>query len=484
MAAVAPGIPRVSTLSFVNHTWARTATVLTAHAVAMGREGLIGPDVVDRITAGIERVREQPADYEDLISLIRGFEERLEAQITPEVAAAARVARSLVDVSATVARLATIGRLLELDAVASRSEAAALKLAESNFVTLMPVTMDGFVSQPTSLSHWIGGLIEQIGRARGNLERAIETVDASPMGSSALASSGFAVDRSDVAVALGFNRIVENTFDAVASLDWISAAASAIDTVLGPLRRFGEEIFTWCRTEPGAFRIGDWLVESVPGIPQWSGPFGLVRLNQDLEHVAFQAHILAHEASSVSYAPQLASLGRIAYGLDAIAAEAIGLGDEVAHFLEDGLGVNASYFSNRAGRGFSTSSDLADFLMIEEQLSPSDSEQIAALTISRARDQGLEAAGITVDLIDGAALMVIGRELKVEFEAISRYLAPRRFIERRTAVGAPSPESTRMFVAHRRQDHNERNTRIEQVRTRFDSATSSLQAIAREAAAH
>ena len=468
---------------FVEHSWNLTATVLTAHTAAMGREELIGPDVADRLTDGIERVREQPADHDELISLIRGFEERLEAQVTPEVAAAGRVGRSLVDVSATVARLATIGRLVDLDRVAGRTEAAAIVLAEANFVTLMPVSMDGFVSQPTSFAHWMGGLIEQVGRSRDALERAIYSVDASPMGSSALASSGFAVDRAEMAVALGFNRIVENTFDAVASLDWISVAASAIDAVLSPMRRFGEEIFTWCRSDPSAFRIGDWLMDSVSGIPQWSGPFGLVRLNGELEHVAFQAHVLAHEAASVSYGPQLASLGRIAYGVDAIAIEAIDLGNEVVRFLEEGLAVNASYFSNRAGRGFSTSSDLADFLMIEEKLSPSEAEQIAALTISRARDQGLEASGITVDLIDGAALMVIGRELKVEFEAISRYLAPRRFIERRTAVGAPSPDSTRTFVAHRRQDHNDRNERTARVAARFAIAHQSLQNMSREAAA-
>jgi argininosuccinate lyase len=471
----------VSTPPFVEQSWNLTAAVLTAYVVAMGREGLIGPDVADRIAAGVERVREQPGEYEDLITLIRGFEDRLEAQVTPEVASAARVGRSLVDVSATVARLAAIGRLLELDVIAGRVESAALTLAESNFVTLMPVTMDGFVSQPTSFAHWMGGMIEQMGRARETLAQAIAGVDASPMGSTALASSGFAVDRSSVATALGFNRIVENTFDAVASLDWISTAASAIDFVLSPMRRFNEEIFSWCRTDPSAFRIGDWLVDSVPGIPQWSGPFGLVRLNQDLEHVAFQAHVLAHEAASVSYGPQLASLGRITYGLDSIAIEATGLAAEMAHFLEDGLAVNASYFSNRAGRGFSTSSDLADFLMIEEKLAPAEAEQIAALTIARARDQGLEASGITVDLIDGAALMVIGRELKVEFEAISRYLAPRRFIERRTAVGGPSPESTRTFVAHRRQDHNDRNERIGAIRARFDRAFMSLRAIAQEA---
>ena len=114
-------------------------------------------------------------------------------------------------------------------------------------------------------------------------------------------------------------------------------------------------------------------------------------------------------------------------------------------------------------------------------MTPSEAEQIAALTISRARDQGLEAAGITADLIDGAAMMVIGRELKVEFEAISRYLAPRRFIERRTALGAPSPDAVRTFVAHRRQDHNERNERMDQRRATVESAAGTLRSAAHEA---
>jgi hypothetical protein len=223
-------------------------------------------------------------------------------------------------------------------------------------------------------------------------------------------------------------------------------------------------------------------MDTASGIPQWSGAFGLVRLNQEIEHVAFQAHVLAHEAASVSYGPQLASISRIAYGLDAIASEAIGVMDQVTRFLDEGLVVNASWFSNRAGKSFSTSSDLADFLMIEEKLSPGDAEQIASLTIARARDQGLEAAGITVDLIDGAALMVIGRELKVEFEAISRYLAPRRFIERRTAVGAPAPDAIRAFVLHRWQDHNDRNERTAKRTSRISTAIQVLRdAIAAEA---
>src|SRR5690348_6192746 len=279
--------------------WPWIAHTLTGHVLAMAREGLIGQDMGETLAAAIDRVREQPAADEDLVSLVRSFEQLLAAQLTPEVEAANRVGRSNVDVSATVARLATLERLNALDQEARRCEAATLALAERNFVTLMPVTMDGFVSQPTSVAHWLGSLIEQLGRARDRILAALETVDASPMGANALASSGFAVDRAAIAVDLGFNRVIENTFDAVSSLDWISVAAEAMDAVMNPLKRFCDEVFTWCRIEPTSFKIGDWLIDSVSGIPQWSGPFGLVRLTQDLEHVAFQAHVLAHEASSV-----------------------------------------------------------------------------------------------------------------------------------------------------------------------------------------
>lgn len=446
-------------LDHTNRIWDLTGHVLTAHSLAMGRESLIGPDVVQELVGAIDRVRQQPADGDDLFEQVRMFDARIEAQTQQEVASAGRVGRSAVDVSASIARLQALELLQAVDEQLARCEAAVIHIATQNYPVLMPVTMDGFVSQPTSVAHWLSALIGQIGRNRDNLAHVYNSVDQSPMGAGALGATAFTVDRSALARDLGFNTVVESTFDAVASLDWIGEAANVIEAALTPFNRFGAEVFAWFRIEPDAFRIGDWLMESASGIPQWTGPYGLVKLNTELEHVAFQAHILAHEAASVTYGPQLAALGRIASGLQSVGSEAVDLLRECTRFLEDGLIINAAYFSNRAGRSFSTSSDLVDFLMVEEQLTPAAAEQIAALTISRARDQGLEAAGITADLIDGAAMMVIGRELKVEFEAISRYLAPRRFIERRTALGAPSPATMRTYIQHRQQDLAERNRR-------------------------
>jgi hypothetical protein len=121
--------------------------------------------------------------------------------------------------------------------------------------------------------------------------------------------------------------------------------------------------------------------------------------------------------------------------------------ERTSYLMERALIVNRAALANRAGRDFVTAGDLADFLMIEEQIEPQAARTIAGMVIGRAREAGLEASGITVEMIDTAALMVIGREIKVEFETISKYLAPRRYIERRNQTGGPAPSAMKSWLA-------------------------------------
>jgi len=150
--------------------------------------------------------------------------------------------------------------------------------------------------------------------------------------------------------------------------------------------------------------------------------------------------------------------------------------DRVTSLLASDMHFNRAVLANRAGKGMTTSSDLADFLMLEEQLPPAAARAIANRTIALAREQGREASGITPELIDSAALLVIGRELRVEFETISRYLAPRRFIERRALPGGPAPMAMRAYLETAqarleadRQWQVEASERIGEVRSLIDT---------------
>jgi argininosuccinate lyase len=138
--------------------------------------------------------------------------------------------------------------------------------------------------------------------------------------------------------------------------------------------------------------------------------------------------------------------------------------------MERALLVNRAALANRAGRAFVTVGDLGDFLMIEEQIEPAAARTIAGMAFTRARDAGLEASGITPEMIDTAAMLVIGREIKVEFEAISKYLAPRRFIERRNQSGGPAPSAVRSWLAGATRRRQADAERIEQLQSAIEQA--------------
>jgi hypothetical protein len=185
-------------------------------------------------------------------------------------------------------------------------------------------------------------------------------------------------------------------------------------------------------------------------MPQFDAPMGVETLSAQCEALVERACGVTTLGMRAAYAPVAARLGGLLDLTSSVVENARDITAETRRLIGEDLEFNRAYLANRAGRAFSTASDLADFLMIEEQQDPQAAQAIAALTISRAREQGIEASGITPELIDGATLLAIGQELKVEFEAISRYLAPRRFIERRTAIGGASPAATRAYIEYER----------------------------------
>ena len=108
--------------------------------------------------------------------------------------------------------------------------------------------------------------------------------------------------------------------------------------------------------------------------------------------------------------------------------------------------INRAWLARNAGHALVTSGDLSDFFMAEQALDPSSARDIAALTTSRASQEGLEASAITPAMIDAAALLIIGRELGIEIERLGAYLAPRRFIEKRTVLGGPAAPAIREYL--------------------------------------
>ena len=431
--------------------WAAIAEIAAAHATMLRDAGLIDGDALAVLLEAIDSARRGPEpDAAGLLALAAAFDERADELAPAEYATVAQVGRNLVEVGATAARMLMRERLLAVAGALAGCRSALLDLAERHPVTLLPAYVDRAAAQPTTVAHFLGGVVGPLGRAAEHVQLAYRHTNRSPMGAGLLASSGLPIDRERVAALLGFEGLVENTFDAVAAADHFVAAADAAATIVAPLGRFLGGLLLLVRSEPGSLRFPDAWVRTFPDQPHLAMLGAIEGLSGTVERLVADAGAVRSLAGAAPFAPLAGALDPIVDAtLDHLGGCAAAV--DAVRELVAGMEVNRALLANRANRGLITSGDLVDFLMAEEQLDPASARGIAALTVARARDQGIEAAGITPELIDGAALLVIGRELKVEFEAISRYLAPRRFIERRTATGAPSPAATRAYLEGERE---------------------------------
>ena len=427
--------------------WRFAGDVIAAHVEMLRRVGLIDDDAAETLSGAIDRVAGQSSHGgADLIDIVREFDSRIETQAPASTAGVSLVARGVIDIAATVARLELRDGLIGLDEELGSLRGELIDFAGTHVVSVMPILIDGAVAQPGTIAHWLGGLIAPLGRAHDRLFSAVEQINRSPLGAGSHASSALENDRDASAELLAFDGPSQSTFDAVASTDHFTSAADAAAAITSPLSRWLRELIILARTEPSSLRLSEAWRTTLADQPQFDAPTGIETLAIRCEATFECARRVASAELRTPFAPVAARLTSLLDESTRAITETREILTGLRDLLATGLEFNRAYLANRAGRAFSTASDLIDFLMIEERQDPQAARAIAALTISRARELGVEASGITPELIDGAALLVIGQELKVEFETISRYLAPRRFIERRTAVGAPSPGSIRTYI--------------------------------------
>lgn len=431
----------------MSREWRMIGRMISAHLVMLRDVGLIDDHTLGALIRANESARDgEPASARGVLALVGAFDDRCDSLTPPGIAGAGRVGRGPLEIAAAVSRSLLREDLLETGRRLGAFRGALIEIAQSHVTTLVPASIDAIVAQPSTLGHLLSGAIAPLARAAGSLLSAVEVVDRSPLGAGSLASSGMPIDRERAAELAGFAGTIESTYDAVSATDHVVAIGATITAITSPVRRLAAEMIDWIRVDPLLVRLSDDETALHGNLPQFRGPAGLIDLQQqalDVQNAALGLQRLALDAGYGPVANELDRLHRAAtHTLDLTGELLDTAADLFAHRIE----INRALFANRTGKAFSTASDLADFLMIEEQIDPGAARNIAALTISRAREGGIEAAGITPELIDGAALLVIGREIKVEFEAISRYLAPRRFIERRTATGAPSPAATRAYL--------------------------------------
>jgi argininosuccinate lyase len=335
-------------------------------------------------------------------------------------------------------------------------------------------------AQPVTLGYYLAAFADVLARDAARLAAAYVSANSSPLGAAALTTTGFPIDRLATMRRLGFGRLVENAFDAVASRDDAEEAAAMLALLGVHLARVAEDCFVWCTAEFGFIEFGDEYCSVSSIMPQKKNPSVLEFVKREAGRlIGVSTGVLAGvKGSWFTDAADATDAGNEPL-LDGIAA-AIACLDLFAGSLAT-VQVNAERMLDGACVGYGTMTELADTLVRETGLSFRVAHNIVGQTVARAIAEGKQADEITHAMLDATSREQFGRPLAVSPAAIARALDPVENIRLRSVQGGPAPAELRRMLANARQTLADDSARLDAERATVEASQRDLLAEARVA---
>jgi argininosuccinate lyase len=278
-AAPAPSLDELNrSLPVDKRLWREDIEGSRAWVQALVRAGVLEHADAQTLDRGLRAVavrleREGFADKrdEDIHTLV----ERLLYDEVGEVAGRLHTGRSRNDQVATDARLWTARACTVLDAELVRLGEALLAQAEAHVDVLMPAYTHLRRAQPIRAAHWLLAHFWALHRDRQRLAGALERVAVLPLGSGAIAGSGFPIDRTLLKELLAFRSVSENSLDAVSDRDWVCEIVFVAALVGAHLSRLAEDLIIFSSEEFGFITLPDAYTTGSSLMPQKRNPDGL-----------------------------------------------------------------------------------------------------------------------------------------------------------------------------------------------------------------
>jgi argininosuccinate lyase len=354
-----------ASIDFDRRLYAEDIAGSKAHAAMLVRQGILSSEDGDAIARGLEAVLHEiesgdfpfSAAHEDIHMNV---EARLAELIGP-VAGRLHTARSRNDQVATDFRMWVRSAAEALDDHLRDLQAALLDRAEEHAATVMPGFTHLQPAQPVTFGHHLLAYVEMFGRDRGRFADARQRLNECPLGAAALAGTGFPIDRDGTAEALGFERPMANSLDAVSARDFAVEFLAAAAIAATHLSRLAEEITLWSGPGFGFISLSDAYSTGSSIMPQKRNPDAaeLVRGKSGRVIGALVSLIAVIKGLPLAYAKDLQEDKEPVFD----AADTLSLCLAATAGMVRDLTVDAAAMRAMAGAGYATATDLADWLV-------------------------------------------------------------------------------------------------------------------------
>ena len=387
-----------ASIGFDQKLWRQDIRGSLAHAAMLAHIGLISGEDKDAIQAGLEGIAAEieagqfpfSADLEDIHM-------NIEARLTDRIGEAGKrlhTARSRNDQVATDFRLWVRDAIDGLSTQITDTMRALAERAASYAGDAMPGFTHLQTAQPVTFGHHLLAYVEMLDRDRGRLADCRKRLNFSPLGSAALAGTSFPIDRHMTAAALGFDGPTANSLDAVSDRDFALEFLSAAAISAMHLSRFAEEIVIWCSAPYRFIRLSDAFTTGSSIMPQKRNPDAaeLVRAKTGRITGSLMGLLTVMKGLPLAYAKDMQEDKEPVF--DAAEAWALSLA-AIAGMTRDMTPV-LERMRALAGSGFSTATDLADWLVRVLKLPFREAHHITGRLVAMAEQKGVDLADLSL----------------------------------------------------------------------------------------
>ena len=411
-----------------------------AHAEMLAAQGIITKGDARDIVKGLDQVKaEIDAGTFEFSEKLEDIHLNVESRLTEIIGPAGgrlHTARSRNDQVALDFRMFVRDAVDGLDRGLAHLQRALAVKADAHADVIMPGFTHLQPAQPVTFGHHLLAYVEMLARDRGRLADARKRLNECPLGSAALAGTSFPIDRAMTAEALGFDRPTANSLDGVSDRDFALETLAACAISAMHLSRLAEEIVIWMTPQFGFVRLSDRWTTGSSIMPQKRNPDAAELCRAKVGRIAgaFQGLLMVMKGLPLTYSKDMQEDKEQTF--DALRNFQVAVA-AMGGMIED-LEPEPDIMRAAAGAGYSTATDLADWLVRTLKLPFREAHHATGAIVRLA-----ETRGETLEKLPLEAMQAIEPRITAE---VAKVLSVEASVRSRTSYGGTAPQNVRKMA--------------------------------------
>ncbi|MFO0987483.1 MAG: argininosuccinate lyase [Alphaproteobacteria bacterium] len=434
-----------ASIRFDRRLYAQDIAGSKAHAAMLAKRGIIGKQDNAAIQRGLDTIlHEIESGKFRFKTALEDIHMNVEARLADLIGPAAgrlHTARSRNDQVATDMRLWARDTLDQADGALKGLQAALLAQAERYVDAIMPGFTHLQPAQPVTFGHHLLAYVEMFGRDRGRLADARRRANESPLGAAALAGTSFPLDRRATARALGFDRPMANSLDAVSARDFGLEFLAAAAIAATHLSRLAEELVLWSTPQFAFVRLSDAFSTGSSIMPQKRNPDAAELVRAKLGRIlgAFTGLAVVMKGLPLAYSKDMQEDKEGLFDAADNLALAVGA---MTGMIKD-MKPDPTRMKAAANVGFATATDLADWLVQNLDMPFREAHHVVGRLVKMAETKGCDLSGLSL-----AEMQSVETRLT---RAVFRVLTLDYSVASRRSYGGTAPANVRRAIAEARE---------------------------------